>query len=117
MRDELLHGDRESRLEVDELGPIGHDGDARHLLVESAYNRSTSRGDAMLESTFPRYRYVTPRSLLGYLNRLGQPHGWKSVVERGLILLIVAGVVIGLLILTSGNHANVFCNIPGSPGQ
>ena len=34
MGDELLHGDRESRLEVDELSPIGPDRDTRHLLVQ-----------------------------------------------------------------------------------
>jgi len=98
------------------------------LACELASSRRASHGASLEPLDIPtecnagkhlsaRYRYVTPRGPLGYLDRLGQLHGWRSVVERALILLIVAGVVIGLLILSSGNHANVFCNISGSPGQ
>ncbi|MDQ6879781.1 MAG: hypothetical protein M3082_19200 [Candidatus Dormibacteraeota bacterium] len=57
------------------------------------------------------------RSALGQVAELVRRNGWKNITERVAILLVVAGLVVGLLLLTGQNDGKVFYNILPNPGQ
>jgi hypothetical protein len=64
-----------------------------------------------------RYTIVAAGGPLLNLDRIIRPHGWRSAIERAVILVVIVGVVVGLLILASRHDLSVYSNIVGGNGE